>query len=160
MSEMPEPWRTAAERAGVRQTYRGIGEAAGLSHVTVRRLIAQGRTTPATISAVADALRVSEATVTAWADVETSEWGPWVPPRESHRLNPRARQALEELIRAVTEGGQQDGAVKPAQKTQLRPTTRADVTRAARPGRSAIDRYRQSIADAGEESQIIDDEGV
>lgn len=43
MGELPEPWSKAAEQAGVRKTYRGIGEAAGgLSHVTVRRLIAEG----------------------------------------------------------------------------------------------------------------------
>lgn len=106
MGELAEPWSTAAEQAGVRQTYRGIGDAAGVSHVTVRRLIAEGRTTPSTIRKVADALRVEIAMVYKWANISTSEWGPWDPPMQAHQLNPRARAALEELILAVTEGGQ------------------------------------------------------
>ena len=105
MSELPEPWGTAAEKVGVRQTYRGIGDAAGLSHVTVRRLIAEGRTSPTTISKVASALRLDEVTVYEWAGIELSDWGVWNPPAEAHRLNPRARAALEELIRAVTQDG-------------------------------------------------------
>lgn len=98
MSELPEPWSTAAERAGVRQTYRGIGDAAGLSHVTVKRLIAEGRTSQTTITKVAEALRVDQAKVYQWASVEVSEWGPWVPPAEAHKLNPRARAALEDCL--------------------------------------------------------------
>ncbi len=116
MGELPEPWNTAAERAGVRQTYRGIGDEAGLSHVTVRRLIAEGRTSPSTISKVAKALSVDEVTIHEWADVELSEWGPWTPPKEAHKLNPRARAALDELIRAVTQGGTSEGRTPDAQK--------------------------------------------
>lgn len=121
MSELPEPWSTAAERAGVRQTYRGIGDAAGISHVTVRRLIAEGRTSPATIAKVAGALRVDEAKVYRWASVEMSEWGPWTPPAEAHRLNPRAQAALEELIRAMVQGGNDAGDAEAEKKQQVRP---------------------------------------
>lgn len=116
MAELPEPWNTAAEKAGVRQTYRGIGDSAGLSHVTVRRLIAEGRTSPATVTKVADALRVDESEVYRWAGIELSEWGPWTPPPDAHKLNPRARAALEELIRAVTQGGTTDVRSTEAQK--------------------------------------------
>lgn len=121
MGELPEPWDTAAEKAGVRQTYRGIGEASGLSHVTVRRLIAQGRTSPATISKVAGALGVEESTVYQWAGMPVSDWGPWVPPREAHKLNPRAREALDELIRAITEDGGSHGLVDSAEKSTRPP---------------------------------------
>lgn len=107
MAELPEPWNTAAEQAGVRQTYRGIGEKAGISHVTVRRLITEGRTSQATIRKVAQALSVDSATIHDWAELAVSEWGPWDPPKESQLLNPRARAALEELILAIAEGGQQ-----------------------------------------------------
>ena len=118
MSELPEPWSTAAEKVGARQTYRGIGDAAGLSHVTVRRLIAEGRTSPTTISKVASALRIDEATVYEWAGIELSDWGVWNPPAEAHRLNPRARAALEELIRAVTQdGGSGDAGSAEAEKS-------------------------------------------
>lgn len=104
MRELPEPWNTAAEQAGVRQTYRGIGERAGLSHVTVRRLIVEGRTTVSTVRKIADALGVEQATIYEWAGIELSEWGPWDPPASAHRMSPRTRAAVEELIRAITEG--------------------------------------------------------
>lgn len=116
MAELPEPWNTAAEKAGVRQTYRGIDDKAGLSHVTVRRLISEGRTSRATVEKVALALNVDATKVYQWAEIELSEWGPWRP-REAHKLNPRARAALEELIRAVTQGGGSDGLAAEAQKT-------------------------------------------
>jgi len=103
MNEIPEPWATAAEQAGIRQTLRGVAEAARISHVTVGRLISEGRTSPATITAVATALRVEPAKVYGWAHVHVSDWGPWTPPMLAHRLSPRARAALSELILAIVE---------------------------------------------------------
>lgn len=105
MGELPEPWNTAAEQAGVRQTYRGIGDRAGISHVTIRRLIGQGRTSQGTVSKVAEALGQTQETIYKWAGIERSEWGPWIPPKEAHQLDPRAREALNELIRVMTTGG-------------------------------------------------------
>lgn len=106
MGELPEPWNTAAEQAGVRQTYRGIGDAADLSHVTVKRLISEGRTSAPTINKVAKALGVDRATVHRWLGLPIPEYGFWEVPDEVHQLNPRARAALTELILAVTQGGQ------------------------------------------------------
>ena len=73
MSELPEPWSMAAERAGVRQTYRGIGDAAGLSHVTVKRLIAEGRTSQTTISNLRAIWRFAPETPK--RPTRRSEWG-------------------------------------------------------------------------------------
>lgn len=143
MGELPEPWNTAAERAGIRQTYRGIGEAAGLSHVTVRRLIAEGRTSPATVTRVATALGVDEAEVYRWADIELSEWGPWTPPKEAHKLNPRARAALEELIRAVTQGGTSDGRQPEAEKNDDGPAGVGDTATSAEPTAAEQAEYAQ-----------------
>lgn len=136
MRELPEPWNTAAEKAGVRQTYRGIAERAGLSHVTVQRLIAQGRTTVSTVRKVADALEVEQATIYEWAGIELSEWGPWDPPASAHKMSPRTRAAVEELIRAITEGdagwsatGSSEDDVDPGSGTDPRPDAdRADLT--------------------------------
>lgn len=161
MGELVEPWRTAAERAGVRQTYRGIGEAAGISHVTIRRLISQGRTSPETIAAVSRALGVDEATIEGWVGISRSDWGPWQPPAQAQHLNPRARAALAELILAITEGGQDEDLADPAQKsTDLAggETTRDDVTLAARRMDSQGKRLHAELDQLGEESQ--DDGGV
>lgn len=117
MEQLPEPWRTAAEQAGIRQTFRGIGDEAKLSHVTVRRLIAEGRTSPATIAKVADALKVDESTVHEWAGVEVSEWGVWIPPRDAHKMPPRARAAVEELIRVLAEGASWSGTRRPEERS-------------------------------------------
>lgn len=117
MDELPEPWKTAAERAGVRQTFRGIADAAGSTHPTVRRLIEGGSSSQPTIEKVAAALHETPATIMKWADIEVSDWGLWTPPREAHRLNPRARAAIEELIRVMAQGGQQDGRTLDAEKS-------------------------------------------
>ena len=126
MGELQEPWDSAASRAGVRQTYRGIAERAGVSHVTVRRLIVEGRTSPSTIAKVAAALNVDEAKVFDWVGIELSELGPWVPPMEAHKLNPRARAALDELIRAIAHEGAPDADASP-EKTADAPTPAPNV---------------------------------
>ena len=144
MGELPEPWGTAAERAGIRQTLRGIADAAGISHVTVRRLINQGRTSPGTISAVAGALRIDPATVYEWSQVEVSEWGPWTPPMQAHKLSPRARAALSELILAIVEAEDETNApsAQAKQKSVLE-----DLHEANAEARRAIS--TQSVVDAG-----------
>lgn len=103
MNGLPEAWAAAAERAGVRGSARGISQAAGLSHVTVSRLINEGRTSPETIAAVAKALRITEAEVYEMANVPVSELGPWSPPMEAHLMSPRLRAAVTELILAAVE---------------------------------------------------------
>jgi hypothetical protein len=125
MGELTEPWRTAAEQAGVRQTYRGIGDKAELSHVTVRRLIKEGRTSPSTVRKVAEALSVSPAEVYQWAGIELSQWGPWDPPPDAHKLNPQARTLLSELIGLLIEGGTNDAGNAEAKKSG--DTARADL---------------------------------
>lgn len=77
MSDLPEPWATWASRVGARPSMTGIGERAGVPASTVSRLI-RGRTTDATVAAVAGALRVSPREVLAAAKGES--FGPWQPP--------------------------------------------------------------------------------
>lgn len=132
MTEIPEPWSTAAEKVGIRQTYRGIADAAGVSHVTVKRLIQEGRTSASTVGKVSRALRITDRTVYQWARINMSEWGPWNPPMEANQLNPRARAALDELIRAVVQGGSSDDRQSEAQKSPLEVAGRGEMTRAAR----------------------------
>ena len=103
MDELPEPWRTAAEQAGVRQSLRGLADAAGVGHPTIKRLIAEGRTSPKTVQAVADALAVTVERVEEWAGMEPATGEPWNPPDAARRLSPRARAALTELILAITD---------------------------------------------------------
>lgn len=162
MGELPEPWSTAAQQAGIRQTYRGIGERAGLSHVTVRRLIKEGRTSPATVTKIAQALKVDDTVIYQWADIELSEWGPWSPPAEAHRLNPRARAAIEELIRAVTQGGSDAGQAedqktvqgKQGSVTQIHPArSDAYLDQAARTGPKGRRPFDDKLGAAGEENQ-------
>lgn len=120
MDELPEPWRTAAERAGVRQSLRGLAEEAGVGHPTVKRLITGDRTSPKTVMAVAGALRVDEGTVRSWANIEPPVGEPWAPPEASRLLSPRARAALTELILAITderEGGSSASTDVPPKKS-------------------------------------------
>ena len=161
MGELPEPWNTAAERAGVRATLRGIGEAAGgTSHVTMRRLIQEGRTSEATIRKVVTALRVSQATIREWASIPTSDYGAWDPPAEAHRMTPRARAAVEELIRTLVEEGGTDVGTTDQKSTG--PGERGSATElnpapwTAQAARRATDPYGDRIEAqdrAGEENQ-------
>lgn len=110
MSELPEPWVTWASRVGVRASLTGIGEAAGgLPASTVSRLVHQGKTSQATVEAVASALRVDVATVLE-AATGASGHGTWRPPLESHLLTPPERDALAVIIRAMTSGRSGAGA--------------------------------------------------
>ena len=88
-----------------------------------------------------------------WASVEVSEWGPWVPPAEAHKLNPRARVALEELIRAMVQedGGQSDAGTAEAKKKRV--STQDDMTLAARRGASTGRAQWERAQTLGEESQ-------
>lgn len=115
LSELPEQWATWANQAGVRPSMTGIGEAADVPASTVSRLI-RGRTTKATVKAVADALRITEAQIL--AAVEPQTLGPWSPPMEAHLLTSQERDALGVLIRGLTQDrGVSDGRQPEDQKS-------------------------------------------
>lgn len=125
MSDLPEPWATWASRAGARPSRSGIGEKAGLPTSTISRLMT-GRTTPATVQAVADALRVTPREVLAAATGKSR--GPWTPPLEAHLLHNDEREALGLLIQRITagrEGGTDAGTAEAGEKiVELRPAAR------------------------------------
>lgn len=145
MSDLPEPWSTWASQVGARPSMTGIGERAGLPASTISRLI-KGRTTQATVEAVADALRVTPREVLEAATGESR--GPWEPPLEAHLLHDDERAALNLLIQRLTagrEGGSDAGTAEPHEKsaggnrpapvTQLRPAARrSNKLRKDRPG--------------------------
>jgi transcriptional regulator with XRE-family HTH domain len=107
----------------------GIGEAAGIPASTVSRLL-RGRTTEATIKAVASALRIPEELVL--AQMSEQSLGPWEPPLDAHLLTSQEREALGVIIRGLVQsrGGTTDAGNAEAQKIPL--TTRAHVGWAAR----------------------------
>lgn len=100
MSELPEPWRRAAEQAGLRQTFHGIAGEADVSHTTVRRMVLGiGVPSASSIAAVSKALRRD---VSPWLGRKpTGE--PYVGPDSSRHLSERQRLALTELINALLE---------------------------------------------------------
>jgi lambda repressor-like predicted transcriptional regulator len=55
--DIPQPWRSALESRGL-ASYRRLGDRAGISHETARRLILGMRTSRSTVRAVADAMGV------------------------------------------------------------------------------------------------------
>lgn len=156
VSELPEPWATWATRVGVRPSMTGIGEAAGLPASTISRLV-RGRTSEATVRTVAQALRLNESELLA-ALGQPDGLGMWQPPLEAHLLTTEERDALGVLIRSIVKGrgGQTDGRTLEAEK--ITASSQGDVTLAARPGSSDVDRYRQSIANVGEETQLTEDD--
>lgn len=104
MSDLPEPWATWASKAGIRASLTGIGEAAGgLPASTISRLVNQGKTSPATVKAVAAALCVTPGRIME-AATGAEGYGPWSPPLESHLLTTSERDALAVIIRSMTSG--------------------------------------------------------
>ena len=79
-------------------------------------------------------------------------------PAEAHKLNPRARAALEELIRAMVQedGGKSDAGTAEAEKMGV--STQDDMTLAARRGASTGRAQWDRAQTLGEESQ--DDGGM
>lgn len=120
----------------------------------IGRLIRERRTSARTVRAVAEALKVGEAEVYEWARLEVSELGPWVPPTEAHKLNPRARAALSELILAITQEGGTDAGTAEAEEKTGRPDLRAvQAQRAARKGASVGRMMAEESDRRWEESQ-------
>ncbi|MBM9432373.1 helix-turn-helix domain-containing protein [Flaviflexus equikiangi] len=113
MSEMPEPWRSAANKVGL-NSYRKIAEAAGVSHGTIQRAFAGHRRSvhPDTIAGLARALRVTEAWVSEQLGMGQQTIQPYSPPAEANMLTQRERAAVDELIRLLVQPRQTLGTMR------------------------------------------------
>lgn len=105
----PEPWFTAMEQRGI-SSIRDLSRKSGVAVETVRRLVQGSRKAPRdeTLRAVAGALGLPLATISAWAGAAASDIErPYTPPAEANRLTLRQREAVDELIRllAIKEAG-------------------------------------------------------
>jgi len=112
MNSIPEPWATAIVAAGYKDprfdeptpSLRALGEAAHLHTTTVSRMVqGKGVAKVENVAAVAEALGVDVRSVSEWVRQARAEVEPYVPPAEADLLTRRERDALTELIRAVTE---------------------------------------------------------
>ena len=80
-----------------------LAELAGLSVETVRQTLYGGRDpSPATVRALADALRLDVRRVSEWAGQARSVVESYKPPQEADLLTKRERKAINDLIRAIT----------------------------------------------------------
>lgn len=111
---LPEPWRSALEPKGVRSK-RGLATKAGIAPQTAKRLIdGEGRPSPETVTAVADALFAGDRNrVWELAGQSRQDFGDWQLPREASQLNPEQRAAVLAIVRAMLppESGRGDGDV-------------------------------------------------
>lgn len=107
------PWVGPMERAGARNprsrdgriSWGGLARLAGVSTSAVTNMV-YGRTAPrpATVQAVAKALRVAPEEVSAWIEMTRPVRGEYQPDPTSSLLYDHERAAFDELIRAVTRG--------------------------------------------------------
>jgi len=108
------------ERRGL-VSYRRLGDAAGISHETARRVILGYRTTALTISKIADAMGVQIERIHELRNEDTPEPPrAWTPPESASRLTHEEREALSRLISLMTLGRREDGegdAEQPTPKT-------------------------------------------
>jgi transcriptional regulator with XRE-family HTH domain len=109
-SEIPEPWRTAMEKAGV-YSFRALSEKTGIGTSTVTGLVfGDRRSSEQTMQAVADALRLEVTTIREWAAAALGESGPFELPAEANRLTRRERDAILGVVRAMLDpAGQEAG---------------------------------------------------
>lgn len=105
MSErIPEPWLTAAERKGV-GTYRPLAAAAKLSHETARKVVLGLKTSDDSIRKVADALGIDVEQAYAWRDEQAPDYSrDFIPDERAPYLTHEEREAINKLIRLLTEG--------------------------------------------------------
>lgn len=121
MSTEPDgPWAEAMVRVRATDPRNGtpswnrLGEMAGVSTTTITMMV-NGRSRPsvATITKIADALRVSPDAVLSWLRGSGRSVTPYQVPDEVHLLTPRQQKALTEFIRAIaaeqTTGGEHGG---------------------------------------------------
>lgn len=102
--EIPVGWFEELERRGL-ASYRRLGEAAGVSHETARRVVLGYRTTNGTLTKIADAMGVPVSTVQSLRDVQVPDRSrEWEPPRTSALLSQEEREALSRLIALMTAG--------------------------------------------------------
>lgn len=159
MRQLPEQWRQLAERRGLPQSASGIARAADLATTTVTRLVFDGITSPATIRAVAEVLGVSTDTITRMAGLSRGDIGPWDPPVASHKLTARQRDAIERLILAIVDEGDETNGQQPeAGEKTLKVAGRDQLTRAADRGRNAGAELRDQL-DRQAEAGAVDPEG-
>lgn len=108
--DVPEPWAGWLIAAGLKSpnAHRDIASARQLAdrvgvHTTTVMNMMHGATDtdPATVAAVAEALRLDVRTVSRQVGQARTEQTPWVPPFEANLLSRRQQRALSELIRAM-----------------------------------------------------------
>jgi len=128
----PEPWFTAMEQRGI-SSIRDLSRKSGVAVETVRRLVQGSRKAPRdeTLRAVAGALGLPLATISAWAGAVTSDTEePYSPPAEANRLTLRQREAVDELIRLLAQkeaGGEHEQRSAPSKQAGGSPAVEVPV---------------------------------
>lgn len=135
-TEIPEPWATRMVERGYTDRRSGgqgpgmgaLAEATGLHTSTISEAI-NGRRTPSpkTVNELVDKLGED---VAEWLGVKY--FGPWTPPAAVTALTRRQRKALEELIVAMTEGGEHGGDTAATSRGADAPAPVVPMKRAAR----------------------------
>lgn len=101
---IPDPWRSAAERRGIRPSYRPLGDRAGMAHETVRRVISGQSVSTRSVRKLADALGVDVEKIHEWRDEAGPDYGAMFEPDPSASLlTTEERAVINSLIRLLTE---------------------------------------------------------
>lgn len=151
-SDIPEPWLTAMENAGL-YSLNDLGRRANVATTTVAALVyGRRQSDERTIQAVADALRLPVTTIREWADTALGLEQPFELPAEARRLNRRQREAVVEIVRAMLEPVSQPESPASSDESDVPATPepkQSDYSLAARRGPSDGRRQRaQQDADA------------
>ena len=111
---VPDPWASAMERVGAisprtgQPSMNALGELSGVHPTTIQRIAFHQRlgkrgVSAGIISKLAEALKVEPITVAEWVGQTWDGNTPYIPPKAAHTLGPRARKAVDEMIRSLAE---------------------------------------------------------
>lgn len=105
--QIPDAWRILMDRKAI-SSVRALAMKAGLSHVTVNRMVFGDPfiATEESIQAVADALGVDYSTVYGLVGRSVKHAEPWTPPASAARLTMAQREVLDQLINTMVNGAQ------------------------------------------------------
>jgi hypothetical protein len=81
--------------------YRPLAKRIGMDHTRLRRLIRGGGTSADAIHQVADALRVTPATIRELRGEDSVDYEPFILPDDAGRLNDKERDAIRAVVRAL-----------------------------------------------------------
>lgn len=136
----PEQWRPLFDAIGVEFGYRPLANRIGMDHTRLRRLLRGGGTSADAVQQVADAFRVSAATVRELrGEGRDAALEPFTLPDDAGKLNDNERNVIRAMVRALLDARDSSHVNQPATADPAATTRASDEARPPQEDGSAHD---------------------